>query len=250
MHLAATHSLLSEEETPKENKAVFDSKNLGESRPSNLTKNKSFYGEQLPEDFDDDVTEVGNEPSKSKKQTAKKSINSLGQDTQDLDDLLEKKKGGFLTFVSWLFMCVILSTTLIGQYIYFNFDHLAQSKWRNEVIQLCDYIGCKVPTTNNTIKSLNITKFQATQEGDLVKVIFILNNPQSKSIEYPNLLVQVFDKNNLLLGDQIFNSTEYLPSQIQTESKMRGNVNIKGDLLLKDLGEQAVRYQLLLAPKP
>ena len=101
-----------------------------------------------------------------------------------------------------------------------------------------------------TIENLRISKFQATEENGLIKIIFILNNPQSKPIEYPGLLVQVFDRDNLLLGDKIFKSTEYLPTQIRSEAKMRGNVNIKGNLLFKDLGEKAVRYQLLLTPKP
>jgi len=245
---------LLDDDTPKENKAVFTSTNLGEgkieeNRVINPNTSKSFYGEHLPANFESDVTRISNGPIK-KKHSAKKSINTIGQDTQDLDDLLEKPKGGLLTFISWLFMCLILTSALISQYIYFNFDHLSQSKWRNEVIQLCEKIGCNVPNTISASESLNITKFQATAENKSIKIIFVLNNPQSKMIDFPNLLVQVFDKNNLLLGDHIFESTEYLPSQISSDKKMRANVRTEGSVLIKDLGDNAVKYQLLLAEKP
>ncbi|MCJ8312668.1 MAG: zinc-ribbon domain-containing protein [Saccharospirillaceae bacterium] len=237
---------------PKEKKAVFNSKALGEKQidsDNSITPqtNKSFYSGHLPANFDKDVTQISNNPRKS--QNIKTSVHTIRQDTQELDDLLENNGGGFLSFIAWLFMCLILITILISQYIYFNFDYLSQSKWRPQIIQTCELIGCKVDKSTDPSKTIQLLESQKIEFNGSIKIIFNLRNSQPTFIEYPNLLVQVFDKNNLLLGDQLFTSSEYLPSQIRTENEMRGNSDLKGTVLIKDLGEKAVRYQYSLTDK-
>ncbi|BCE00675.1 DUF3426 domain-containing protein [Marinicellulosiphila megalodicopiae] len=243
---------LIEDDEPEENKAVFTAKNLGESSTNKTptNKRKSFYSEQLPNEFDDDVTEIVNKKTKVKdKQNPKNIVHKVAQDTHELDSLLEKGSRGILTLFAWSFLSAILLLTLAGQYIYYNFDYLAQSKWRPQLTTLCNTLNCTIPDTKRISPTISIEKFQVVEHPELpdaVKVLFVLRNSNTTNADYPNVVIQVLDKNDKLIGDQSFSPKQYLPSQIKTDISMRAKTDVQAVITIKDLGTAARNYKVSL----
>ncbi len=110
----------------------------------------------------------------------------------------------------WLFGCILLIGLLGLQYMLFNMDKVAKNPTTaNLAHQVCGIIQCHVPSAQ-----LSSFKIDATLQNQKDIIIYISNKSSTEQL-FPYLLVQLKDKNGMVVADFVADTKDYL-SESQT----------------------------------
>lgn len=110
----------------------------------------------------------------------------------------------------WLFGCILLIGLLGLQYMLFNMDKVAKNPaTANLAHQVCGIIQCRVPSAQ-----LSSFQIDATLQNQKDIIIYISNKSSTEQL-FPYLLVQLKDKNGMVVADFVADTKDYL-SESQT----------------------------------
>lgn len=123
-------------------------------------------------------------------------------------------------FIGWGLMSLLMLGLLIGQYIYFNFEHLAmESKTSAYISTLCHITGCQIPYMNEN--ELHIKKVKLVANNRLGKTTFQaqLSNSASLSQPFPALRLSL-KRDGKTVASQIIQPRQYLPDNLKTLTRL------------------------------
>lgn len=123
-------------------------------------------------------------------------------------------------FIGWGLMSLLMLGLLIGQYIYFNFEHLAmEPKTSAYIARLCNITGCQIPYMNED--ELHIKKVKLVANNRLGKTTFQaqLSNSASLSQPFPALRLSL-KRDGKIVASQIIQPRQYLPDNLKTLTRL------------------------------
>ncbi len=142
---------------------------------------------------------------------------------------------------------LLLILTLLGQYLYFARDHLAQRhvELRPLLEAMCEHLGCTLPLRRDLSK-LQITHrdvrtHPTVKNALLINATFVNRAPFRQP--YPAIELKLSNINGKLIGKRIFKPEEYLAGQPDIEAGIPPNTQVYLVLELADPGRQAVNFE-------
>ncbi|RYY78093.1 MAG: DUF3426 domain-containing protein [Moraxellaceae bacterium] len=123
-------------------------------------------------------------------------------------------------FIGWGLMSLLMLGLLIGQYIYFNFEHLAmEPKTSAYISRLCNITGCQIPYMNED--ELHIKKVKLVANNRLGKTTFQaqLSNSARLSQPFPALRLSL-KRDGKTVASQIIQPRQYLPDNLKTLTRL------------------------------
>ena len=123
-------------------------------------------------------------------------------------------------FIGWGLMSLMMVFLLIGQYIYFNFEHMAMDpKTSGYISRLCSITGCQIPYMNED--ELHIKKVKLIANNRLGETTFRaqLSNSASLSQPFPALRLS-FKRDGKTVASQIIQPRQYLPDNLKTLTRL------------------------------
>ncbi len=142
---------------------------------------------------------------------------------------------------------LLLIVLLLGQYIYFARDHLAQQypSSRPLLESMCGYLGCKLPLQRDLNKlqltNRDVRSHPVTGDALLINATFINNAtfPQP----YPVIELKLSSINGRLIGRRFFQPKEYVAGDPDISAGIPPNTQVHLILELADPGKQAVNFE-------
>lgn len=157
---------------------------------------------------------------------------------QALDRLTGKKSffsKNFAHILGWSFASLFMVALLVGQYIFFNFDHLAANpKYQPIMHKACLTLGCDVPLIDlEKIKISNIVAgpFQPSPSDSTIVTASITNGAE-ESQPYPNLRFIVL-KDRKVLSGRILHPYDYLKSGYNAQARLPVKTPTQIEFVLK-----------------
>lgn len=123
-------------------------------------------------------------------------------------------------FIGWGLMSLLMLLLLIGQYIYFNFEHMAMDpKTSSHIARLCSLTGCQIPYMNED--ELQLTKLKLIANNRLGETTFRgeLTNSASLSQPFPALRLSL-KRDGKTVASQIIQPRQYLPDNLKTLTRL------------------------------
>ena len=117
-------------------------------------------------------------------------------------------------------MSLLMIILLIGQYIYFNFEHMAMDpKTSGYISRLCSITGCQIPYMNED--ELHVKKVKLIANNRLGETTFSaqLSNSASLSQPFPALRLS-FKRDGKTVASQIIQPRQYLPDNLKTLTRL------------------------------
>lgn len=169
----------------------------------------------------------------------------------DLDFSAEGRRG----WLRWLggLLIVLLLVTLAGQLAWWQRDHYARlDQWRGLYQSACDLIGCTLPPQEDLgrIRTSNVLVRDHPVVDDVRLLDAILTNQAGFRQPFPRLIIQYSDINGERVADQAFAPDDYLRGEMTGIDLMPTNTRVYVSIPIREPGDSAVNYQLLLAPNP
>ncbi|MFA0810917.1 DUF3426 domain-containing protein [Microbulbifer epialgicus] len=147
----------------------------------------------------------------------------------------------------WWLLLPLLTTTLLAQIAYFQFDTLSKKQpWRNIYASACPLFDCRLPQLRdlNAIQATNLMVRSHPQlEGALV-VDAVLVNTADYSQPFPNLLLNFSDLKNREVASRRFSPEEYLQGELAGRKLMPQDSPIHIAIEVVDPGAEAVNYEM------
>lgn len=147
-------------------------------------------------------------------------------------------------------LALLLLLTLAGQFAWLQKDTYAKmDQWRGLYETACGVIGCSLPdqVDIDQIRTSNVL-VRDHRSVDGVKLLdAILTNRAAFRQPFPTLIIQYTDVNGELVADQAFTPDQYLRGEMTGSQSMPINTRIYVSIPIRDPGQRAVNYQLLLA---
>lgn len=147
----------------------------------------------------------------------------------------------------WSTAILIAALTLAGQYLYFNFDHIAlNSKSRPLLVQACKLIACTVPTPNDIsqIRSTRLMIRSHPEASNALVVDATITNLAGFSQNFPDVELLFTDLNGKTIAQRRFSPPEYIHGELSGSNTMPRNQPIHISFEIVDPGQNAVNYQL------
>ncbi|MCG8394245.1 MAG: zinc-ribbon domain-containing protein [Pseudomonadales bacterium] len=153
--------------------------------------------------------------------------------------------------IKWSALSVVALVILVGQYAWFNFDHLARSpQWRPLYLQACNLLGCQLPsrTDISKLRGANLVVRSHPDYANALIVDAILFNEARYPQPFPDLALSFSAMNGKPVAHRRFQPSEYLHGDLHNMDVMPTNTPLHISLEIVDPGEQAVNYNLRLLP--
>ncbi len=148
-------------------------------------------------------------------------------------------------------LILVLITTLAAQFAWMQRDTYAKmDQWRGLYQSACDLFGCSLPAQEDLsqIRTSNVL-VRDHKVLDNVKLIdAVLTNRAPFKQPFPVLIIQYTDVNGELVADQSFRPEDYLRGELTGSTLMPINTRVYVSIPIKNPGQRAVNYQLLMAP--
>lgn len=146
-------------------------------------------------------------------------------------------------------LALLLLLTLAGQFAWLQKDTYAKmDQWRGLYETACGVIGCSLPAQVDIdqIRTSNVL-VRDHRSVDGVKLLdAILTNRAAFRQPFPTLIIQYTDVNGELVADQSFTPDQYLRGEMTGSQSMPINTRIYVSIPIRDPGQRAVNYQLLI----
>ncbi len=191
----------------------------------------------LPDDTSDMETTSSSEPAtavdippESPIQTVKPSRSSI-----------------FINQITLSIGSLLLITLLLGQYIFFSRDHLAQQYpgTRPLLEKMCGYLECKLALQRDLSKlqltHRDVRSHPTTPDALLINATFV--NKATFPQPYPAIELKLSNLNGRLVGRRIFQPNEYLAGSPDIDAGIPPNTQVYLVLELADPGKQAVNFE-------
>lgn len=123
-------------------------------------------------------------------------------------------------FIGWGLMSLLMLALLIGQYIYFNFEHMAMDpKTSGYISRLCAISGCQIPYMNED--ELHIKKVKLLANNRLGQTTFSaqLSNSANLSQPFPALRLSL-KRDGKTVASEIIQPRQYLPDNLKTLTRL------------------------------
>lgn len=146
----------------------------------------------------------------------------------------------------WAAANLLLILVLVGQYLYYNRQQLAQyAELRPWVVQLCAAAGCDLPLERD-VKRIALTSRLVESHPSRANALLIdatLVNQADFTQPYPLLELRFSDLNNQLVAGRRFRPEEYLPPTTSVRAGMPPQQPVHITLEIVDPGKDAVSFQ-------
>ncbi len=142
---------------------------------------------------------------------------------------------------------LLLIVSLLGQYVYFARDHLAQryTELRPLLERMCDELGCTLPLRRDPSKlqltHRDVRTHPTVKDALLINATFVNRAPFRQP--YPDIELKLSNLNGRLIGRRIFHPEEYLAGQPDIAAGIPPNTQVYLVLELADPGRQAVNFE-------
>ena len=148
-------------------------------------------------------------------------------------------------------ICSVLVLTLIGQHLFFQFDHLAkQESTRPLVAFVCNILGCKLPPSevwrNIRVSNLVVRKHDSVANALVVDAIIF--NHAAYELPFPKLELYFNDLEQLPVASRRFEPHEYLAGELEGKTLMPPGRPIHIAFEIVNPGDKAVNWQLDVTP--
>lgn len=222
-----------------------------EKRGQQTNANAGAYSAAQPDimpsrTFDLEDSEPEPTPFEARTSHASRLAKQLNQEI-DLDFSAEER----LARWRWLgaLLALLLLLTLAGQFAWLQKDNYAKmDQWRGLYETACGVIGCSLPAQVDIdqIRTSNVL-VRDHRSVDGVKLLdAILTNRAPFRQPFPTLIIQYTDVNGGLVADHAFTPDQYLRGEMTGSQSMPINTRIYVSIPIRDPGQRAVNYQLLL----
>jgi predicted Zn finger-like uncharacterized protein len=146
----------------------------------------------------------------------------------------------------WAAANVLLIVALMGQYLYYNRQQLAQyTELRPWVAQMCAVMRCDIPLQRD-VKRIALTSRMVESHPTRPNALLIdatLVNQADFTQPYPLLELRFSDLNNQLIAGRRFRPSEYLPPGTALQAGMAPHQPVHVTLEIVDPGKDAVSFQ-------
>ncbi|MHA7880923.1 MAG: DUF3426 domain-containing protein [Saccharospirillum sp.] len=150
-------------------------------------------------------------------------------------------------------LALLLLLTLGGQFAWLQKDTYAKmDQWRGLYETACSVLGCRLPAQVDIdqVRTSNVL-VRDHRSVDGVKLLdAILTNRAAFRQPFPTLIIQYTDVNGELVADQAFTPDQYLRGEMTGSQLMPINTRIYVSIPIRDPGQRAVNYQLVLVQQP
>ncbi|ONG42244.1 hypothetical protein BKE30_00055 [Alkanindiges hydrocarboniclasticus] len=147
-------------------------------------------------------------------------------------------------FIGWSLMSLLMLALLIGQYIYFNFEHMAMDpKTSGYISRLCAITGCQIPYMNED--ELHIRKIKLVANNRLGETTFRaqLSNSASLSQPFPALRLSL-KRDGKTVASQIIQPRQYLPDNLKTLTRLATKTPYPVEFTIKTRRSDIKNYSL------
>jgi len=239
-------------DTRRQNKDRFVSKKAPGERPQSPTPAGNYSAQTADvhdrlgmdtADFSDgDFSMAEDSPS------ASSLVRQLNHDI-DLDFNAEER----LARWRWLGvpLIVLLLVVMAAQLAWLQRDTYAKmDQWRGFYQGACDLVGCTLPDQEDIslVRTSNVLIRDHRVLDDVKLMDAVLTNRAAFKQPFPVLILQYTDLNDDLVADQAFLPEQYLQGELTGTRLMPVNTRIYVSLPIRDPGNRAVNYQLILVP--
>ncbi|MZR63644.1 zinc-ribbon and DUF3426 domain-containing protein [Alcanivorax sp. DP30] len=166
-------------------------------------------------------------------------------------DLAFKPSYDWQGLVKWTLLSAFAAIILVGQYAWFNFDHLARSpQWRPAYQQACEALGCKLPSRSDIskLRGANLVVRSHPEYSNALIVDAILFNEARYPQPFPDLELRFSALDGKAVASRRFKPEEYLQGDLKGMDSMPTNTPLHVSLEIVDPGDSAVNYNLRLLP--
>lgn len=166
-------------------------------------------------------------------------------------DVSFKPRYDWQGLVKWALLSAVAVVILVGQYAWFNFDHLARSpQWRPAYQQACEALGCKLPSRSDIskLRGANLVVRSHPEYSNTLIVDAILFNEARYPQPFPELELRFSALDGKAVASRRFKPEEYLQGDLKDLASMPTNTPLHISLEIVDPGDKAVNYNLRLLP--
>ncbi len=159
--------------------------------------------------------------------------------------------------LGWTLLCLLAAAALAGQVVYANFDNLAQSRYRNALIETCKVINwargerrCELPPPRNLarIESLGLNIMSHPRYAESLLVDTLILNRAAFEQPFPQIeLVFRNDRGNIV-ASRAFLPDEYLAGELRGVKLMPVGQRVRINISIADPGSNAVNYEMRFLP--
>lgn len=170
-----------------------------------------------------------------------------------LELTLPSKRWKKLKIFGGVVLVLALLCLPVLQYAKFNLNELAQKPQLRPILtQVCDAIGCHLPSQNNInlIKTGNLVVRTHPEKEGALAIDAVLTNRANYSQPFPMLELLFTDSEGAVVAARAFKPSEYLKGELLGETVMKERQPVHVALSIQDPGERAVGYALQLKPAP
>lgn len=159
-----------------------------------------------------------------------------------------KKKSGLL----WLFLSIVLSLALAGQYVFYNLSKLSEiPQYRSYLELLCQWTGCQLPSKIavqkiKTTASPRVRKHPTKRNALIVDVLMI--NTAAFLQPFPRIEILFSDHKQKPVASRAFMPGEYLKGELTGITLMPINKEIHVRFDIIDPGSNATQYEVNFLP--
>lgn len=150
--------------------------------------------------------------------------------------------------IKWTAASFVLLAALAAQFLYFNFEKIARTpEYRPTMAQLCDLIGCQLPSMSNLnrIRSQHLVVRTHPEYDDALQVDALLYNLASHDQPYPNLALEFSNKKDEVVASRLFKPAEYLPGNLKDADTMPPSTPVRISLTLTNPSNDAINHRML-----
>ncbi|WP_189607580.1 DUF3426 domain-containing protein [Saccharospirillum salsuginis] len=146
---------------------------------------------------------------------------------------------------------LVLLVTLAAQFAWMQRDTYAKmDQWRGLYQSACNVLGCTLPAQEDLsrIRTSNVLVRDHKVLDNVKLVDAVLTNRAPFKQPFPVLIIQYTDVNGELVADQAFRPEDYLRGELTGSTLMPMNTRVYVSIPIRDPGQRAVNYQLVMAP--
>ncbi|MEE3319671.1 MAG: zinc-ribbon and DUF3426 domain-containing protein [Pseudomonadota bacterium] len=166
-------------------------------------------------------------------------------------DVAFKPRHDWQGLIKWTVLSILAAAFLVGQYAWFNFDHLARTpQWRPAYQQVCGVLGCTLPSRSDIskLRGANLVVRSHPEYSNALIVDAILFNEARYPQPFPDLELRFSALDGKAVASRRFMPEEYLRGDLSGLDTMPTNTPLHVSLEIVDPGDSAVNYNLRLLP--
>jgi len=168
---------------------------------------------------------------------------------EELDESKSKKTNPIVKLI-WVFVILVLLTTLLGQFAYLKRQELASyPELKPHIEKMCmtlnEFYPCEIPVPKD-VSAIELLERNVVSHPNADNALLITSTIENKAAfdqPYPNLTLTFSDINQKIIAKRKFSPNEYLSKDVDIEEGMKKNVPIKLMLEIVDPGEEAVNFE-------